>query len=220
MSDEKRKPFATVVVSKLDPVMGDPLEWTVMVDGRYVWTGDETYTQRSAERLNAAHEAAVEQREAKLRGRNHALRMIAAEMGDAGTHLLREFMSFSRRQRLSQAIHAFRKHMLEVLDEDDEYVPADVACGLAFAIGIERGTVEDLALMIETLTADERHLDVRRALAPFLRAKGLIEKSDANVRAESLMDALTVVMREGENFATIKALRKLVDDAFAKSVDR
>jgi hypothetical protein len=160
---EERKPFAEVVHISTNPETGHELRIAgAFIEGAYHDRAD--VLQEQADAINAA----VEERERQLRGRNHALRMIAAELGDASAHLPGTYM-VRRTERLGRAVHAFREHMLDAIDDEDEYVTGHVACGLAFDLGIEQGRAVAFRPLLDTLLeqggfASELAYDLARAL--------------------------------------------------------
>lgn len=161
MSDENRKPFAEVVDSELH---GRPvLQWP---GGS--WDPENWFSYRPmdvASLRNAARRIseAVEQREAELRG-------LLSEVGAAliDIRLALKPLSGSLPRVLDAdmiaagAIDMIRDETVNA----HEYVSGDVACGLAIDLGIAMGTVEDLALVIETFQGTS--VEYARA---FLRVK-------------------------------------------------
>lgn len=188
MSDETKKPFAEARSGRL--VVGDV---TVNYDfGESARIGRERF-----EGLAGIVNAAVEQREAKLRGlllkTSEALcradfdgvgQCIGCDIRfDQTTRNAEAYQQHVEECPQGLALHNIAEFMERYSGPD--YVAGDVACGIAMDLGIAMGTVEDLALIIETYDS------ARGVLAPFLRAKGLAEKvpllddvSDEDLAAE------------------------------------
>lgn len=150
--------------------------------------------QQDADRMNEWVEAWVEAREAQLHGRISNLRLVAAELGDAAHHLLDPRRATPRggmaeaAARVRESTERVRLELLAGLDEDDEYVKGDVACGLALDLGMWMGTVRELQVMLDAVTSGE--LGLRGSIAAFLRAKGIAEDEPYEGVIHQLRDAL------------------------------
>lgn len=137
---------------------GDPVVWNPSMElARAEYARNFRLYYRHLHTETAA--AAVEQREARLRGALTAVLEIA-HCDDAD-------LPPGWPQTLADA-------RATLAGDGPDYVAGDVACGLAFDLGAAWSAIADLQQTTEAL-AEARGVDV----LPFLRAKGLAEKTPA-----------------------------------------
>lgn len=125
MSDDNQKPFAEVFTRTGGA-------WELLVAG--VPQGGTFGSKADADAVARAINAAVEAREAKLRG---ALRDVANLLGPAAEAPPDQFYEFN-----PMALRRVLERVAEVLSGvGPDYVPGDVACGLAWDLGAAQAKV-------------------------------------------------------------------------------